>query len=308
MAWNRPVLQGLAIGTVAGLALFAAVVGVGLVHRVCVEGPEIGWSGPLASPLAIVLAPPGGLVNFSFWIETVFNPDYSTGFGGGSAIPANNTFSDFEVVNWTLNASSSAEALGWGPSTPCPVGYLGPSGVTGQSEMSACAGCPLAPPVPPGVGHRLTIPQPLGQGSIPYAIVNLSYPATPIATLGWDIRGAGIQWTNPIGLGPLNVAVGPFYFNGSLLGLGLTLPLDQIDFGVWFHLSNGGSEVLPASFPADWIVGPQGGSSMTMSMTYVLPASTDQGEWEVFLPGNGGAFSPGGLLFEQINTTASVLP
>lgn len=282
----------LAVAAAIGFAITAVSFGVGATHIVCSQGPVLGWSGTLASPIAIAPAPPGGYVNSSYSLTTVYNSTYEAGESGWSDLPQNSSSADSEDLNWTLFSERSTTALGWGSEAQCNGDVLVPG-----TGLGGCGGCVVAPPAPAGIGQRLVVPSQLYNDSSS-ALINASYSPTPIATITWSGNQSGVQWTNPAALSD-RATIGPFYEYGHLFGLGISVRQSSIGFGVPIHLLAGGNEIVTASFPQDWPAGPPGGTTLTIEMTYVLPESSAQGTWAVYLPGGEGSFSPGGLLFEQ---------
>jgi|GEM_PF-3148834 len=278
------------LGIAVGVAFPAIVLGVGVTHVVCTKGPMIGWSGALATPDMVSLAPPGGFVNSSYKVP---------GGSGYSTIPQNSSFGNFEVYNWTLNSTISSVALGWGANGPCPGDTLGTGPVGGNIPWGGCFGCPVAAPAPSGIGHRLIVPQQVFYCSLPSAIMEATYGAAPNATVTWNESGGGVTWRNSTGLLGLPVTFGPFYEHGVLYGFAITLTQSGIHFGIPIHLITGGVENISASFPQDFQWSPPGGVYLSITMTYVLPATTAQGTWAIYVAGAGSPFSVGGLLFEQ---------
>ena len=280
---KRPARVGLAVGVAIGLVLTAGMLGTGATHLVCSQGPVIGWSGWLATPYTIPLAPPGGLVNSSFWIDIGGAPVY-----GESTVPQNFSSADTDTLNWSLHSENTATAPGWGSSTPCPGSDL----VMGPSA-GGCGGCQVAPPATPGVGQRLEVPS---RFAVDSALINASYGTTPIASFSWTQAGEGTQWSN-LGTGAFPAGVGSFYEYGHLIGLYLQIQVSSIHFGVPIRLTSGTMEIFPASFPES-----VPGTGYAANMTYVFPSVTDQGTWDVYAAGAGSPYSVGGLVFEQTAT------
>ncbi len=297
-------MRGLVWGVAVGLLIPALVLGVGATHLVCTVGPVIGSSGWIASPDAFALAPPGGFVNFSFYELTVFNSSSSSAWGSYSELPLNTSVMDFNAVNWTLHDENSSVAFGWGSNAPCRGVSLAPGFGGAVPGLSGCSG-PITQPAPAGVGQRLDVPLQFTACGLPSAVVNATYGSTPLATFSWVANATSVGWDDPPALQAIGASPGPFNEHGQLFGLAITLKATTIDFGVPIHLLNGSQEIIPASFPQDYPWGPPGGTNLTISWTYVLPMTTGQGTWSVYLPGDSGPFSPGGLLFEQ---TSSVPP
>lgn len=286
----------LIIGITIGFAVTAVTLGLGVTHIVCNRGSPIGWSGTIASPYSIALAPPGGFVNASYSLTTVYNSSYRTGESGSSDLPMNSSWADIGALNWTLYSEGSSTALGWGSQAQCNGVIL----VPGPFFQWSCGGCVISPPATPGVGQRLVVP-PQFYNASPSAVINASYGPAPAATFTWSENQTAFEWSSPEGVSGFPGTAAPFSEFGRSFGIGITTIQSAIQFGVPIHLLSGGSELIPASFPQDWPAGPPGGTTMTITMTYVLPMSSGQGTWAVYLPGNGGPYSPGGLVFEQIS-------
>lgn len=299
-AWT----SALAAGAVVGFLLPAIALGVGTSHLVCVVGGITGWSGVIATPTDIALAPPGGAVNYSSSLNTVWSSTDASGLTGASEAPLNWSTVDMYQQNWTFRSESTQRVLGWGASPQCPGVLTANGGPTG--EYGACFACLIANATPSGVGNRLLIPQPVVVEGTPLASVNLSYAPSPAGSLSWTATSTGVvSLSESAGLRELPVSVEPFYELGQFIGLGITLlQQQQLSFGVPIHFLNGSTVVVPASLPTDWPVGPAGATSFSLTLTYVLPASTDQGSWAVYLAGSGGAISAAGLLFEQTSGIA----
>ena len=287
---KRSLSVAIALGIALGVAFPALALGVGATHVICTKGPVIGWSGALATPDMVSIAPPGGSVNSSYSVP---------GGSGYSAIPQNSSSAFFDVYNWTLNSTISSVALGWGSNAPCPGDSLGTGPVGGNVPWSGCGGCAVAAPAPSGVGQRLIIPQQVFYGSLPSALMNATYGMTPNASVTWNESGGGVTWTNSTGLSGLPVTFAPFYEYGALYGFAITLKQSGIHFGIPIHLITGGVENIAASFPQDLQRSSPGGVYLSITMTYVFPATTAQGTWAIYRAGAGSPFSVGGLLFEQ---------
>ena len=277
---RRPIVVGLAIGLAIGLAVPVLLLGVSESHVVCSVGPVIGSSGWISTPLDIALAPPGGSVNSSMAVGGSYR------VAEGSSFPSNDTTVDTIALNWTLHSETSTTVLGWGTTSKCD----GESLVAGTS-IGGCGGCVVAPPTPAGIGQRLVVPSQLGND---FAVINGSYGSAPIASFNWSVSNGGVTWSNPLGLAGMPVELGPFFERGQLFGFKVELSLSGIEFGVPIHLAAGGLRVIAASFPAS-----VPGMTYAASMTYVLPASTAQGTWAIFLAGSGSAYPLGGFLFEE---------
>ena len=284
-------------GVVIGLVLPMTVLGVGATHSVCSSGSLLGWSGLVATPDEVTLAPPGGFVNDSWVQHVVVSSTFSFSTGGYSAYPINFSRADFGVTNWTLSSVVTSRAPGWGPDARCPADALGTGSLKGLGS-GGCTGCEITPPTAGGVGNRLLLPSQFYYGTVPSVILNTSYSSIPAASFSWMETGGGVEWSSSASLQNLTTGIGPFYLNGSLLGLGVTAHFSTIRFGIPIHLLSGGTETYPGSYPLDYS-GSWESVSLSITQTYVFPAATEQGDWSVYVAGAGSAFSPGGLLFVQ---------
>jgi hypothetical protein len=290
---KRLTLVSLVIGVAVGLALPMGVLGIGITHQGCTVGPIIGWSGDLASPWYLALAPPGGFVNYSFWVQWTWS-NHSYGFGGYTDVPVNATDSDFDVYNWTLQSERPTQVWGLGPSTPCPKYVLGL-----VSAGWSCA-CIVAPPTPGGVGQRLVVPSPFYSGSTPSAVINASYDAGPIGSVTFQPMDGGIEWSNPGNLSGLPVTDGPFYEGGELVGLGFTIRMTTPHFGVPIRFVNGTVEDFTGTLPMNlWPTDPPQSMTYQCEMTYILPLTPTPQAWNIYAAGEGSPYSVGGLLFVQ---------
>ena len=296
--------RALVTGCIVGLLIPVLVIGVGASHTVCSLGPAIGFSGPIASPTLLAIAPPGGFVNASFYALTL-NGSETEAYGSYTTALVNSSVMDFEVVNWSLHSEDSTSALGWGSSATCPAVVLVAAGTHGVSYSGSATG-PVPAPVAGGVGVRTQVPTQFLVHGVPSAILNETYGASPVGSVDWVPSAEGMQWEGPSpALAALGVSIGPFYVNHILFGCGVTISLTEIRFGVPIQLLNGTRETVPGSFPGDWPVGPAGATNMTIAMTYVFPLTSGGGSWGAYLAGEGGPLSSGGLLFEQTATTNS---
>ena len=296
--------RALVAGCIAGLLIPVLVIGVGASHTVCSLGPAIGFSGPIASPTLLAIAPPGGLVNASSYVRTS-NGTATTAYGSYTTTLVNSSVMDFEVVNWSLHSENSTSAFGWGSNSACPGLVLVPVGSRGVMSFGSAPG-PVPAPEPGGVGVRTQVPPQFVANGVPSAIMNETYGASPIGSVDWAANAEGMEWEGPSpALAALGTGIGPYYVNHTLFGCGVTISFTEIRFGVPIQLLNGTRETVPASFPGDWPIGPAGATNMTIAMTYVFPVPSGGGSWNVYLAGEGGPLSPGGLLFEQTATTNS---
>lgn len=292
----RGAALGLVVGVVVGFLLPSAAFGVGASHTICSTGREIGWSGALATPDAIAMAPPGGFVVTQWWVYWFIETDHRSGEGGFNTAPVNSTSSWFDTVNWTLSSIVSSNEPGWGTSEHCLEYSYGFGSGNASVGVSGCGGCPILPPVPQGIGNRLNLPDQFSYGNLSSVMINASYGPTPDGTFSWHMSGNRSVLT---GLTTLPVNTSLFYQNGAVLGLAITLHQRGTAFGIPFQLASGGTLNLPASLPTDISEGCACQSEMWINNTYILPIATDQGTWNVYWPGEGGPFSPAGLLFIQ---------
>lgn len=293
----KPILIGLILGVSLGIALPATALGVGATHTVCVEGAVMGWSGLIATPTVVGLAPPGGLVNVSYSEHVTVSSTYSWTDSAASAEPVNDSSVDVGVSNWTLVSILAEQIPGWGPVVHCPTFSWGRGSLNGLVS-GGCDGCQIAPPVPGGIGNRLEVPTQFYYDSVPSTILNASYTSSPAATFTWNGSARDVTWSSTGPLENLTSYVGPFYEGKVLVGLGVQVHYSSIHFGVPIQLTDGSREVIPASFPAD-IPGPWENATIAIDYSYVFPLSTSQGSWQVYVPGLGSPYATGGLLFVQ---------
>jgi hypothetical protein len=252
------------------------------------------------TPWYVALAPPGAYVNASYELKFA-STNFTVTEEGGSTFPSNVTNSQFEVDNWTLTSESSRVLPGWGPRISCaPYTLAGGPDTTDKVGSSGCGGCQVAPPVPGGVGQRLSVPEQFYYGSTPSTIINASYNSAPIASFSFQEVDGGIQSSSPGNFSGLPVTFGSFYEYGKLYGFELSVSMSTIQFGIPIHLTNGTSATVPEAFPAG-LTGFQsaGTVSFSVQMTYVFPSATSEGTWNVYAAGSGSPYSVGGLLFEQ---------
>ena len=298
---RQPFRIGIVLGVVVGVALAGAVLGIGTTHIVCSAGPVLGQSGTLVAPWEVEIAPPGGYVNMSYQVQTVFNQSLTVGFGGWNDVPLNSTHADVSGYNWTLRGEQASVVAGWGPDPACTGRTLVATPALANGS-SGCAGCPVGASVPAGVGERTVVPTQFSYNGVPSVLINASYGATPVADFSWDVTDGAPVWSNPGDFDGLPVSLGPFYEAGRLYGLGITISFTSLGFEVPIVLTSGQTIDLPASFPAAFSPGIGATTTLSEVMTYILPATSGQGTWAVYLPGNGGPYSLGGLLFEQTAT------
>lgn len=296
-AWTGALVAGVALG----LLVPAVAFGVGATHVVCVVGGVTGWSGPLASPVDIALAPPGGYETYSWSLATKWSSTDWTGTSGSSSLLANWSRVDFYYLNWTYQPESSRLVPGWGSTHPCS-GLVRASDNAAGVPFGGCGACVIANATPAGVGQRLNVPQPANSAGTLLANVNLSYASSPVGSVDFEATSAGgLQWSESPAVRGLPITTGPFYENGQLFGLAITLTQDELAFGVPIHFLNGSNKVLPTSLPNGWPIGPAGATILQVVVTYILPVSSGQGSWSVYLAGPGPGVSAGGLLFEQMS-------
>ena len=294
---RKPWLAGIIVGIAVGLILPSAVL-VYNTHVVCSVGSMLGWSGDLLTPVDIALAPPGGFILPEYEMKTIYdNGNHVAGQGSYGTVLSNASIADFDVINWTLLSVQSSSAPLGGSSGPCPAyqyGYGAGSGGGG------CGGCTIAPPVAAGVGHRLNLTEQFTFANLSSALINAAYGATPDATFSWNGSASDVTIGNPSALTALPATAAPYYVNGSMWGLAITVRERSLEEGIPFHLKAGGEINLPLVYPQDNYPGCQCVSELWINNTYVLPLSTDQGTWDVYWAGAGGPFAPPDLLFVQV--------
>lgn len=284
-----PWLASIALGVAVGVSLVGLSLSVGMTHRECTQGAVLGWSGPLAAPIALGVPPPGGLVTWSYAFHTPSGAFASSGFSSSN----NSTLAAYLLLNWTAVRQTSVEVPGWGQSADCPSLHL----LTPSSDGSSCFGCQLAPGVPGGVGEKTIIPLTSRWGSNPTPDLNGSYPASPLGTFSWNITGGTIY----LNFGDLsgfagNASAYPAYPGGPYAGMALSLVATEVGFGIPIHLLNG-SNVTVASGSPQWM----GGSTLGIHLTYIFPGAGDNRTWAMFAAGAGSAYPLGGYLFEQLS-------
>jgi hypothetical protein len=162
----------------------------------------------------------------------------------------------------------------------------------------------VASPIPAGVGNHLQIPSQLEYGTLNTTVFNAVYGPTPNASFSWNAAGNDLAESNLSGLSSLSANLTPYYQNGALFGLAITIHQTTEGFGIPIHLIKGGVEDVPGSFPAE--MNPYGDLHVGYwdNNTYILPVSTDQGSWDVYVPGAGNETGPSGLLFVQTGVPA----
>jgi hypothetical protein len=282
---KRSVRVGLCVGLVVGVALPLVALGVGVTHVVCNQGSALGWGGRLlATPLNVAVPPPGGFVNYSVTVS-MNGSEVQTYF---SPLPSNASVASWLSYNWTAYSETASTTPGWGPAPKCPAYALAPGALYGGGN------CFLAAPTPAGIDERSAIPDDLNSCGSPSALINATYGASPISNFDWVNTSQGEQFSVPTGPGSYQLTAGPFFEHQQLYGFGVSVRLSSIQFGLPIPVRSGGVEDFAASLPED-----VPGLSLQGSLTYVFPAATDQGSWDVYLAGPGSPYSVGGLLFEQ---------
>lgn len=297
----KPATVALAVGIAIGLIIPVLVYTVGSTHVECTRGELLGWSRWLAMPEATGLAPPGGFVTFTWEELSVWsNPFSLEGLGGGPTGLLNSTVAYYRVANWTMFAVDSDAVPGAGPSVTCPSYELG-LGANGNQTLpfGGCAGCPVSPPTPAGVGSRLVIPSQVTYGNLSSSLLDASYGPTPNGSFAWSLVGGNLSVTGPSGLAGLNVVFEPYFNDSKIVGLAITIrqTLEQLEIPI--RLLTGGTVDVPASYPTDWDLDSPATQHYWDNNTYLLPASDDQGSWNVYVPGAGSEFGLAGLLFVQ---------
>ena len=235
-------------------------------------------------------------MNWSDTVTTHSGP-YTNSTSGSTDYPMNSTTTDFSIYNWTATTESPTTVLGWGANVPCPSALLS---VPGYS-VGGCTGCPVAPATPAGVGGRSQIPSQFGSGYGPNPLssveINATYPSAPLATFSWNWTGSGIMVGDVHNFSNFIGSTESFYEHGAFVGLGLKILLTEIQFEVPIRLSSGVVEAFPASLPSAIPT-----ASLIIHITYIFPASVDQGTWDMYAAGGGSTDPVGGFLFEQVAT------
>lgn len=278
----------ISVGVAVGLLIPSITLGAFATHVVCDRGPVIGITGGISAPLVVGIAPPGGLVTYlyQFWINSTGGSYHEW---GGPTAPENSTTSAGGLFRWNLSSVQQSRALGWGPQQACA-----PLSLTGTGGGGGCSGCTLSPPVPQGIGNRVLLPTTISYQGFPGVTLNATYPSSPVASFTWHVGTEGLEWAFNFGASELNATFHPFYKGTSLVGLAVLQDASTLGFGVPIELTNGTIQTVPETFPAGWAV-----SGFAAEVTYILPASDDQGTWEVFLAGGGSAYPLGYYLFVQ---------
>jgi hypothetical protein len=288
---TRLPLASAAIGVAVAIVFSGVVIGLFDGHLSCEQGPKLGTSEPLATPYVLGVPPPGGLVNWSMNITRTSYASVYPGTNASTSYPVANTSTSLDVLNWTLYSETSNSSLGLGPAGSCPAYSL----VVTLPEGGGCTGCVVAQGTPAGVGEQSQIPGEFSFETFASVALDASYGARPVASFTWRATGgSNIDLVSSTNLSHIFGSTGPFLLNGSFVGLGLEANLTSIEFGV--PISSGGeslgtySATLPSGMP---------GTSLEIALTYIFPASVDQGTWEVFEAGAGSPYPAGGFLFEQ---------
>jgi hypothetical protein len=297
---KHPMGVGLSIGVVVGLILAGLTLGVGT-HTVCVQGAAVGTGGPLLSPYDIAIAPPGGYVNSS-WSTWQNSSEGSSQTSGGSAFPFNSSTSSFDIDNWTLYAERSTSTLGLGSEPRCPAYSLVASPGWSVAGISGCFGCSVLPATSGGIGQRVIVPPQFYLDTVPSVLVNGSYDSQPLSTVSFSLAQNG-DWEQSNAnnnLSGYGITFGEFIYNGTGFGASFSVTYKQSHFGVPIRFTNGTIEDFLGGLPTDENSTLYSGNlSVSVTMTYVLPAASSASTWEVFLPGGDSPYALEGLLFEQ---------
>jgi hypothetical protein len=283
---SRPLLLCVIVGVVVGVVVPIGSTATWTVNPGCAAGPVLGSSGPVLTPYVIAAPPPGGLVA---WNLTVQESPLTSTTGGSTGGPVNVTETVADVFNWTLRQGIYLHHEPWSEPLSCPQ-VVAPAGRASQGASLRIAG-----PTPSGVGERTVVPAHFTLGNWSSVTLNVSYPSAATASFNWSSSGPDpLGFSGGPGWGALD-ATASRYYNGSVfVGLGITVQLSSVGFGVPIRLPGKLVDTYPASVPAAF-----GGGLLRADVTYVFPASVDQGSWEIFEAGAGSAFPVGGLLFEQ---------
>lgn len=290
---RRVFLASLMVGLAIGVTLPISVIALSPGGETCGPGTILGWSGPVATPIIVAIPPPGGLVNWSASLTAPPGSPYTPG-SDSSAGPVNDTVAAYMIYNWTLGSIKASRTTGFLRSADCPLYDLRATANLG----GGCTGCVIAPAVSQGVGQRSVIPASFNTGQTTSVLLNASYPSIPLASFTWSYTlSGGVVIQTGDNLSALFSTVGLFRENGSVVGLGLRVVLDSVGFGVPVMLVGGGSSVYPSGVPEGFP-----GATLVVSLTYILPLSSEQGTWQVFAAGGSSGQPLGGYLFEQTAT------
>lgn len=291
------VLVPVAVGVAVGLSMTGVGLGFGASHRVCGPVELLGWSGGLVSPQAVIVPPPGGVVNYTDTLQAkqvsangsnVTNVTVSSSSSVG--YPINYTSADWSVWNWTVTGQISKVEPGTGTDEECPSFNLTPKAPYFQTAWS---GYIVGPGAASGVGIRSITPSQLST-SPPSVVLNGSYPSSPAANFSWGVR-SGVPWVSGVSNLSRIHATSTFW---NTLGVGESLVLrvsvSEIDYGVPIHWVDGGTTILPARVPSAL---PSG--TLTIEINYIFPVSDDQGTWSAYTAGGDSQYGLGGFVFER---------
>ncbi len=279
----------LVTGVVVGLLLSSLGLGLPPTYGGCATGRVVGWSGPIAVPVALGIPPPGGLVTWSFALTTHDGPWTNT-TSGSTRAPVNSTVAVTFEVNWTAVEASPVSPAGAGAGAACPSIRLVP-----HSLGPTCLGCPVAPSAPAGLGQRSAVPPQFTVGSVPSVSLNATYPADPFASFSWSAAGANLSVRDDGNFSGYLPSVAAVFVDGSFVGLGLSVRVSALSYGVPIRLMNGTYTTVGTSTPGGFP-----GASFDLNVTYIFPADRDQGRWNVYFAGEGSPYPLGGLLFERV--------
>lgn len=295
------VLSAVACGVAFALVVASvAVPGLSLTSPstvACPRGSELGWSGPVATTLAVSVAPPGGYVRSVFWTQdnaTVNQTGNITGTGVSGTWNASTAV--VEIFNWTLYAGGGA-STGWaGIAEACPVYDLVAGPALGNATPFTWSVLPAASSSPftfqsitgnftyegiPSVSYVGSYSTQIGTFSLSPDRATINLPTSLGISYGWDSQDNGQ---------PAN-----FTFH-------LSIPASSTGFAVPIHLPSGGSVALPAN---DAAALPD--TEVMHSLAYVFSSANESGSWNVYAAGLGSPESIGGLLFVRTSTETASL-
>ncbi len=255
------------VGSVAALTIVMVSGGGVPFHYACVQGPILGDSGLLNSPAAVYVPPPGGQVIAQGSLPPI----------GWSAASFNSTTAVLTVLNWSLFANRSVLVAGPGESVSCP-----PNDLESENGNSTNVGWTIGPGAPAGIGQRVTVPTTITGLGVPSAVIDGSYPPSPLGNFTWYIHGSEVYSRGSPSLTGAGVDV-----SANATELVIHTESTAAHFGVPIVLTNDTTQVFPAMIVVN------------SSTTYVFPASTDQGTWDVYAAGDGSPYSIGGYLFVE---------
>ena len=289
-----PIVCGVVAALVLTIGSLPGVLPTASSHAVCAPGLELGWSGPLAVPIATSVAPPGGYVVSNLWLNTTSGT--SRGITGDGVYGTwNNTVVQVETFNWTLYSTHESFRPGPGSVESCP-------------QYTLVAGLPLGNATPsswgiaPPLSNTSTTIDPIPTTFTYWGNQSAVFPAGSPTLVGWFALDAyGNAETHFTGA-YVHLRLAPWFgTNGPSSGgwsISVVVSGGEVGYDVPFHLFSSGelqvaandTEALPSS-------------SIGHTLTYEFPEVPDHGTWYVFVPPVGPSGGIGGLLFQHVSDT-----